>query len=105
MLIQTIPVSWQLLQLPVTPAWICPVVGIGVRNAVPGPVALVALAATKPAGVVPRWQLSQVVLDGMCEPAPAGEVGGMPTIEVMPAKFTVVPAGTWQFTQPVVMPA
>jgi hypothetical protein len=23
----------------------------------------------------------------------------------MPAKFTVVPAGTWQFTQPVVMPA
>jgi hypothetical protein len=54
---------------------------------------------------VPAWQLSQVVLDGMCEPAPIGDVGGMPTMLVMPAKLAAVPAGTWQAAQLLLMPA
>ena len=40
----------------------------------------------------------------MCEFAPIGEVGGRPTILVMPAKFGV-PEATWQATQLPVMPA
>jgi hypothetical protein len=58
------PVSWQLLQLPEMPLWIFTDVGAGLKNKVPGPVALVALAAIKPAGVL-VWQFSQVVPDGM----------------------------------------
>ena len=58
-----------------------------------------------PDGVVAKWQVSHVVDDGMCDPAPAGEVGGMPTIEVMPKKLVPAPEGTWQATQLVVMPA
>jgi len=102
--IQFMPVSWQLEQPPVTPAWICAVVGTGEANKVPGAV-FVALAAIEMVGVLPAWQLSQVVLDGMCEPAPIGLVGGIPTILVMPAKLGVVVDGTWQLTQLVVMPA
>jgi hypothetical protein len=62
------------------------VVGAGVANAVPGAV-LVAAAATNPVGVVPRWQDSQVVLDGMCALAPTGEVAGITTIRLTPAKL------------------
>jgi hypothetical protein len=40
----------------------------------------------------------------MCAPEPIGEVGGMPTIAVIPAKFAAVPAATWQATQLLVMP-
>ena len=64
------------------------------------------MGAINPATLVkvPRWQLSQLVLDGMCEPCPAGLVVGMPTMLLMPTKLTVVPDGTWQDTQLVVMP-
>ena len=97
--------SWQPEQLLVTPAWICAVVGAGVAKAVPGAV-LVALAAISPLTLasVPAWQLSHVVLDGMCEFAPIGMVGGRPMIFVMPAKFTL-PEAVWQLTQLLVMPA
>ena len=97
--------SWQPEQPLVTPAWICVVVGAGVANSDPGAV-LVALASTRPLTLakVPRWQLSHVVLDGMCEVAPIGLVGGRPTIFVMPTKFGV-PEATWQATQLLVMPA
>ena len=88
------------------PAWICGPVGAGVANSVPGAVR-VALAGIRPLTLasVPRWQLSQVVLDGMCALAPIGEVGGMPTMRVMPAKVAVLPEGKWQAAQLLVMPA
>jgi hypothetical protein len=73
-------------------AWIIVPVGAGAWNAVPGAV-LLALAAMKPAGMLPRWQVSQVVDDGMCEPLPIGLVGGMPTMRVMPMKVLELPAG------------
>ena len=104
--IQTELASWQLEHPPVTPAWICAVVGAGVANRLPGTLR-VALAGTCPLTLprVPRWQLSQVVLDGMCELAPIGLVAGIPTMLVMPAKVLVPPAGVWQATQLVVIPA
>ena len=85
------------------PVWICVVVGAGVANSVPGAV-LVADAGTMPAGVVPRWQVSQVVLDGMCEFTPTGEVGGMTTILLTPTKLEPVMEGPWQSAQLAVMP-
>ena len=72
------PMSWQALQPLLTPLWICTPVGAGEAKPVPGAVG-VAEAAIWPAGTVARWQASQLVLDGMCEPAPTGLVGGMPT--------------------------
>ena len=95
--------SWQALQPPVMPLWICAVVGAGEANAVPGAV-FVATAAICPEGTVPRWQLSQVVLDGMCELAPTGEVAGMTMILLTPAKLDPVIDGPWQATQLFVMP-
>ena len=103
MLIHTKLASWQALQPLVMPLWICAVVGAGVANAVPGAV-FVAAAAIGPEGTVPRWQLSQVVLDGMCELAPTGEVAGMTTILVTPTKLDPVIDGPWQATQLFVMP-
>jgi hypothetical protein len=103
MSIHTMAVSWQLEQLLVMPVWICAVVGTGVRKAVPGAV-LVALATMRPDGVVPRWQVSQVVDDGMCELAPAGVVLGITTILVTPVKLVPVMVGPWQATQLLVMP-
>jgi hypothetical protein len=104
--IQTELASWHEEQPLVMPEWICAVVGAGVANSVPGAV-LVALAWIRPDTLasVPAWQLSQVVLDGMCEPAPIGDVGGMPTMAVMPEKLAAVPAGTWQAAQLLLMPA
>ena len=67
-------------------------VGTGVANAVPGAV-LLADAATNPVGVEPRWQDSHVVDDGMCDEAPAGDVGGMTTILLTPAKLAPVMLG------------
>ena len=40
----------------------------------------------------------------MCEPAPIGEVGGMRTMLVIPAKLDVLPEAVWQATQLLVMP-
>ena len=85
------------------PVWICAVVGAGLANAVPGAV-FVALAATSPVGVVPRWQVSHVVLDGMCELAPAGLVCGNTTILLMPAKLVPLMLGPWHATQLLVIP-
>jgi hypothetical protein len=101
--IQTKFVSWQPEQPPVIPVWICTVVGAGVANSVPGAV-LVAEAATSPVGVVPRWQVSQVVDDGMCAPAPTGEVAGITTIWLIPAKLLPVMLGPWQAMQLLVIP-
>ena len=86
------------------PLWICAVLGAGVAKAVPGAV-LVATAGISPLGMLARWQLSQLVPEGMCELAPIGLVGGMPTSALMPAKFVAVPAGTWQAAQLLAMPA
>lgn len=77
--IHTELVSWQLEQPAVMPVCICAVVGTGVANKLPGAV-LVAEAGIRPAGVAPRWQVSQVVDEGMCELAPMGEVAGIATI-------------------------
>jgi hypothetical protein len=90
--IHTEAVSWQLAQPDVTPLWICAPVGAGVAKAVPGAVR-VADAATMPAGVLARWQASQLVPLGMCAPAPIGLVGGMPTMREMPAKVLLLPDG------------
>jgi hypothetical protein len=76
----------------VIPVWIWVVVGAGVANAVPGAV-FVAEAATIPVGVVARWQVSQEVLEGMCALAPTGEVAGITTILLIPAKLAPVMLG------------
>ena len=101
--IHTKLVSWQLEHPPVTPEWICAVVGIGVANAVPGAV-LVDEAGTMAPGVEPRWQVSQVVDDGMCEVTPTGVVCGMTTMAVTPVKLAPVIVGPWQAAQLLVMP-
>src|ERR1044072_1249014 len=97
-------VSWQLEQPLLTPAWICAEVGAGVAKRVPGAL-VVALAAISPEGALARWQVSHVVDEGMCEPAPAGLVGGIVTMRVMPAKLEPVTLGPWQAAQPFVIPA
>ena len=96
--------SWQAVQPDVMPVWICPVVGAGVANAVPGAV-FAATAGTGAVGVVARWQVSQVVDDGMCAFAPAGDVAGITTIFVTPTKLEPVTAGPWQAAQLLPMPA
>ena len=85
------------------PVWICAVVGAGVMNALPGTLAL-ALALISPDGAVCRWQVSQVVDDGMCDVAPTGEVAGMTMILVTPTKLEPVIVGPWHATQLLVMP-
>jgi hypothetical protein len=80
------------VQPDVMPPWIIAVVGTGVAKAVPGAV-LLAFAGTKPDGIEPAWQLSQVVTDGMCELMPTGEVAGITTIFVMPMKLAPVMVG------------
>ena len=72
--------------------WICAFVGAGVAKELPG-TPFVADAGISPAGVVPRWQVSQVVDDGMCELAPTGDVGGMTMILLTPAKLEPVIVG------------
>ena len=101
--IHTKPLSWQLEHPPVMPVWICAVVGAGVAKALPGGFRA-AFAGTSPPGTLARWQLSQVVDDGMCEFAPIGEVAGMTTMLVMPAKLLPEIVGPWQVTQPLTMP-
>ena len=96
-------VSWQAAHPLVTPAWICVVVGAGVANAVPGAV-FVALAGTLAFGVVARWQASQGLDDGMCDVAPGGEVAGITTMLLTPAKLEPEMDGPWQATQLAVMP-
>ena len=65
---------------------------------VPGAV-MAAFAGTNPAGIEPTWQLSQAVAEGICELAPAGEVGGITMILVMPTNEAPVIVGPWQPTQ------
>jgi hypothetical protein len=95
--------SWQLAHPPLTPVWICAVVGAGVAKALPGTPTL-ATAGMSPAGVVPRWQVSHVVEDGMCELEPTGLVAGITTILETPAKLVPVIVGPWQATQLLVIP-
>jgi hypothetical protein len=97
-------VSWQALQPELMPVWIWAPVGAGSWNPVPGAV-LLELAATSPVGADVKWQVSQVVDDGMCEFAPAGAVGGMTTILVTPAKLELLIVGPWQLAQLALMPA
>ena len=79
------------------------VVGAGVAKALPGVLA-VATAGMGDVGVVPRWQLSQVVDDGMCAAAPIGEVGGITMILLTPAKLEPVMLGPWHAAQLLLMP-
>ena len=102
--IHTMLVSWQPLQPELMPLWICTPVGTGVANKVPGAVRVLD-AGIRPGTLLVAWQASQAVLDGMCEPAPAGLVRGMPTMRLMPAKAVTVLAVVWQATQLLVMPA
>ena len=102
--IQVLPASWHDAQPEVMPAWICVEVGAGVAKRVPG-AAVVAFAAMSPDGTLARWQLSHVVDDGMCAPAPAGLVAGIVTMRVMPAKLEPVTLGPWQAAHPLVIPA
>ena len=76
--IHTRLLSWQLLQLPVTPAWIMAAVGAGSLKPVPGALR-VATPGTRAEGVLPAWQLSQVVEVGRCELAPGVVLGGITT--------------------------
>ena len=82
-LIHTLPVSWQALQVPLTPAWIMEPLGAGSKKALPGTERL-ATPGTKAAGVLPRWQFSQVLDVGRCEPAPKAVEGGITMILLMP---------------------
>jgi hypothetical protein len=41
------------------------------------------------------WQFSHVVFVGMCEEAPAGEVGGITMMLVIPLKLPLVTLGPW----------
>jgi hypothetical protein len=102
--IQTMLLSWQLEQPAVMPEWICAPLGAGEAKAVPGAVR-VALAGMRPLGVLARWQDSQLVPLGMWLEAPAGLVGGMPTMRLMPMKLAEAEEGRWQATQLLVMPA
>jgi hypothetical protein len=78
-------------------------VGAGVEKPEPGG-GLAADARTGEDGRLARWQDSQTVDDGMCEAAPGGLVGGMPTSSEMPAKVLLLPDGRWQAAQLVEMP-
>jgi hypothetical protein len=98
MSIHTWPLSWQLVQPLVMPVWICAVVGTGIANLLPGAL-VAAFAAMDPAGTEPMWQVSQLVTDGICELAPAGEVGGITMILVTPTNEAPVTVGPWQPTQ------
>lgn len=101
--IHTILVSWQVVQVPVVPAWIMVAVGVGARKPLPGAV-LVATPGTSTEGVLPRWQLSQVLVVGRCEPTPGVVDGGITTILVTPKKVLPVTFCPWQVAQPVVIP-
>src|SRR5438132_1144439 len=96
--IHTKLLSWQFEQPPVTPAWICAPVGGGMPKAEPG-AGRNAFAGTRPPGTLARWQLSQAVEEGMCELGPIGEVGGITTMLVMPAKVPAPMPGPWQSAQ------
>ena len=87
--------SWQLEQPPDTPVWICAVVGAGAANRLPG-VERDEAAAIEPDGTAPRWQVSQVVDDGMCDVAPTGDVAGMTMIFETPANELPVIVGQTQ---------
>jgi hypothetical protein len=78
-----VPLSWQVLQLALVSLWIIAAEGSGIWNRLPGTLR-VADAGTKPAGVLPRWQLSHVVDVGKCALEPCGLVGGMAMMALMP---------------------
>jgi hypothetical protein len=56
---------------------------------------LVAFPAIKPGGVLPEWQLAQVVEEGMCACGPGVAVCGIPTMTGLPRKLATPGLGTW----------
>jgi hypothetical protein len=58
-------------------------VGVGVRKPLPG-VERVDTPGTSAAGVLPKWQFSQVVEVGKCDVAPDAAEGGITMILVIP---------------------
>ena len=65
------------------------------------PIDLTALPAIRPTGVLPEWQLAQVVDEGMCACEPDGFVGGILMIDGLPRKVATAGLGTWQISQAV----
>lgn len=97
-------VSWQEAQLDVTPACTISLLGLGFWKPVPGTV-LVATGVIWPEGMLPAWQVSQLVELGMCALGPGLLESGMTTMLLMPAKLLPVMPGPWQLAQPLLMPA
>jgi hypothetical protein len=83
MLIQRMSFSWQVLQLPETPAWIIAEVGAGAIKLLPGNVRGV-VTDNKPLGLLPAWQDSQVAVVGIWELGPCVALLGIATICVTP---------------------
>jgi hypothetical protein len=99
------PPSWQLVQLLVFElAWILADSGGLVRKPVVPMAGVLALNGIRPAGMLPRWQLSQVVEDGMWAEAPKALLCGMTTMLGLPAKLPATTLGPWQVSQPELMP-
>ena len=69
------------------------------------PTLRVAFAGTRLDGVLPAWQVSQVVPVGKCDVATAGDVLGITITLLMPKKLLPVILGPWQVAQPLVIPA
>ena len=83
------PASWQALQEVVTPVWFMAAVGTGVAKRWAG---AAATAGSKVDGVLPKWQVSQVVDVGKCWVDAAGPVvGGITTMESVPWKGPTPP--------------
>ena len=74
--------SWHELQLPLTPVWIIPAVGVGLRNpVVPSAAGLPSVTVDSEDGLLDKWHDSQVVDVGRWDVvAPAGLVAGIATI-------------------------
>ena len=96
---QTLGDSWQLAQLPLTPAWIMLAVGAGTIKPLPGTLRGT-FTDTRPAGVLAAWQVSQVVKPGMWELGPGPLEGGISTMAPMPKNWLMSTVGPWQLAQP-----
>jgi hypothetical protein len=92
---------WQLPQLPVTPVWVMVVLGAGDKKPLLGG-RCGALPGTSEDGMLPKWQVSQVVELGMWLLWFAGLVCGIFTMLVMPWK--TVTLGPWHSAQLLPMP-
>jgi hypothetical protein len=99
------PPSWQLVQrLVFTLAWSLAEGGGLVRKPVLPMAGALALNGIRPAGMLPRWQLSQVVEDGMWADAPKALLWGITTMLGLPAKLAGTTLGPWQVSHPELIP-